>query len=72
MKFFVVLVAIIVGLVGLASAGLCARDNQSWTYQSFDTMGDMHAANDQGGRKYLDSKIDGQFSLLFDYIFFLF
>lgn len=54
MKFIVVVVAIIVALIGLSSATICARDNRSGGPQNFDSIDAMIAENGRGGGKYLD------------------
>jgi len=53
MKFFAVLLAMLVGLFGLASATICAIDGRSGGPQNFPNIQAMHAENRRGGRKYL-------------------
>lgn len=75
MKIFVVFVAIIVGLVGLSSATICAKDLRSGGPQNFASIQAMHAENNRGGREYfnfspfLQTNID--FVILFHLISFL-
>lgn len=51
MKIFVFLFALIVGLFGLTSATICARDGRSGNGQNFADRGAMYAENGRGGRK---------------------
>lgn len=54
MKFFAVFLALLVGLIGLASAQICARDNNSnppGNPQNFPDIGAMEDQNRAGGSK---------------------
>lgn len=56
MKFIAVFVTIIVALIELTNAAICARDNRSGGPQNFNSLSAMYAENNRGGRKYLDNK----------------
>jgi len=52
MKFFAVLLAMLIGLFGLASATICAVDLRSGGPQNFPSVAAMNAENSRGGRKF--------------------
>lgn len=52
MKFIVVIVAIIVALIGLSNATICARDLKSGGPQNFNSKDAMRAENSRGGGEF--------------------
>lgn len=54
MKLFVFFFTLVVGLVGLTTATICAKDLRSGGPQNFNDIHAMYAENSRGGRKYFE------------------
>lgn len=54
MRFLAIFIAIIVGLVGLSSATICAKDLRSGGPQNFANYGAMRDENNRGGSEYFN------------------
>lgn len=65
MKFIAIYIAVIVYLVGLANAIICATDNKSGGPQNFISRIAMEEENERGGGKYLKPKKESSFRLNF-------
>lgn len=72
MKFIAVIVAIIVALIGLSSATICARDNRSGGPQNFASRSAMNAENSRGGGELIQFCRKHINQIVFPHILFFF